>query len=450
MIRGLRLVNFKSFADESVRFGRFSLVYGSNGVGKSNLSDALRLLRAVGEGRSIRDAIEGHASAVGGPSATVMTGIRGGARNIPRYGSDTRVFQLDVDLETAMGRIAYSIAIDPDQYKVVREELKPHSWGASSYVFTTHPENVPLRQEPDAPLISARFYKNSPGRNPSRAFSAHESILSQFVGRKAETVANERWAEAVRDALRIITPLELQPETLRQYSPLGRFTFGEHGENFAAVAWFLLARAQVPQSKAYPNVASATREQLDESEPVADDSVMDARNRLAGICSWLSELTPRRISGIAVEFAPTNEVIFSLFEEPHRQPLNARVLSDGTLRLAALALAVLGDPEPRTFVIEELENGINPSRVQLLLKLIETATRAKSGKQVLATTHAPALLDFLDDQLRRNTLIVGWDADDSTSVIRPLERLDGLEEAEETATLGDLLTEGWIQTAADR
>jgi predicted ATPase len=177
---------------------------------------------------------------------------------------------------------------------------------------------------------------------------------------------------------------------------------------------------------------------------------MDARARLNGICSWLAELTPRHIDGLAVEFAPTNEVIFSLYEEPHEAPLNARVLSDGTLRLAALALAMLGDRAPATFVIEEIENGINPARVELLLRLIEKATGAGLGKQVIATTHAPALLDFVDEALRRDTIVIGWDTENQTSVVKSLNDLDGLREAEETLSLGELLTEGWLQAAADR
>lgn len=449
VIATLRLQNFKSFADATVHFGPFSLIYGTNGVGKSNLTDALRFLRAIGQGRSVRDAIEGHASMVGGPTATVMSGIRGGASNIPRFGGDSRVFSLDVTLETDRGLITYGISVDADEYKVVREELRPQQHGG--YVFSTNPEVSPLRQSLDSPAILARYYKNSPGRNPSRSFSAHEFVLNQFAGRKAETVANERWADVVRNELRGVTPLELQPDVLRQYSPLGRFEFGEHGENFAAVAWWLLMQAEIPASSREAGItASAKRQDLEQLSKHEHEQVNDARDRLKAICSWLAELTPRHIEGIAVEFAPTNEVIFSLFEQPYDRPLNARVLSDGTLRLAALAIALLGELQAKTFVIEEIENGVNPARVQLLLKLIETATRTSKSKQVIATTHAPALLDFLSKSVRRHTLIVGWDADRETSVVSSLEQLPGLAEAEETASLGDLLTEGWVQLAADK
>lgn len=457
MIQTLRLRNFKSFGDVTVPFGPFSLIYGSNGVGKSNLLDALRFLLAIGQGRSVRDAIEGHASLAGGPTATVMTGIRGGAQNLPRYGAGTTVFELEVALSTAeSGLIKYVVAVDASAYKVVREELRAARHGGN-YVFTTHPDVAPLKHVPDSPAISARYYTSSPGRNPSRSFSSHEFIINQFTGRKAETVANERWAQLVRRELSALTPLELQPEVLRQYSPLGRFKLGEHGENFAAVTWSLLERAGIgqtveePHGRTAPNIVTAMRrEDLDtQTEPLGEE-VKDARARLTAVCSWLAELTPRRIEGLAVEWAPTNEVIFSLYEDPYKRPLNARVLSDGTLRLAALAVALLGEDRRETFVIEEIENGVNPARVQLLLRLIETATRSGGGKQVIATTHAPALLDLLSQSMRNYTLVIGWDEDHGTSAVTALKDLPGLSEAEGTSSLSELLTEGWVQMAADR
>ena len=448
MIRRIRLRNFKSFVDEDITFGRFSLVYGANGVGKSNLTDALRLLRAIGEGRSIRDAIEGHASAGGGPTAAVIAGIRGGAQSLTHFGSASPSFEIEVEVDSASGPVTYVVAVNTKEYKVEREELR-HSRGP--YVFSTHPEGAPLRQSVDSPAILARYYKNSPGRNPSRSFSAHEFILSQFTGRKAETVSNERWADLVRQALRAISPLELRPDMLRQYAPLGRFELGEHGENFAAVVWSLLIRAniEIGAGESGPLVGFRSSDQTSLNVSVDDEKIAAARGRLSAILSWLSQLTPRPVEGIAVEMAPTNEVIFSVFESPYERPLTARILSDGTLRIAALATALLGDDSQKTLVIEEIENGINPTRAELVLRLIDSATKV-AGKQVIATTHAPVLLDFLTDELRESTLIVGWDGENDTSIVTALNKLPGLESAEGTVPLSELLTEGWLQMAADR
>ena len=70
------------------------------------------------------------------------------------------------------------------------------------------------------------------------------------------------------------------------------------------------------------------------------------------------------------------------------------MLSTGTLRILAI-LAVLRHPEPPSLlVIEEIENGLDPRSIHLLVEEIRTAVQ--SGRtQVILTTHSPYLLDLL-------------------------------------------------------
>ena len=71
------------------------------------------------------------------------------------------------------------------------------------------------------------------------------------------------------------------------------------------------------------------------------------------------------------------------------------LMSSGSLRVLPL-IATLLDPEPPPVVfIEEVENGLDPRTVGLVVDLMRSA--AKGGKtQVIATTHSPYLLDMLD------------------------------------------------------
>ena len=50
MITSLRLVNFKNFADETLRVGPFTVIVGANASGKSNIRDAFRFLHGIGAG----------------------------------------------------------------------------------------------------------------------------------------------------------------------------------------------------------------------------------------------------------------------------------------------------------------------------------------------------------------------------------------------------------------
>jgi len=71
------------------------------------------------------------------------------------------------------------------------------------------------------------------------------------------------------------------------------------------------------------------------------------------------------------------------------------MLSTGTLRIVAL-LALLQNPNPPPLiVIEEIENGLDPRTIHLLMEEIRIAV--DSGRtQVIATTHSPYLLNLLN------------------------------------------------------
>ena len=75
------------------------------------------------------------------------------------------------------------------------------------------------------------------------------------------------------------------------------------------------------------------------------------------------------------------------------------MLSTGTLRVLAL-LAVLRHPKPPPLiVVEEIENGLDPRSIHLLVEEIRTAILT-GVTQVVLTTHSPYLLDLLKlDQL---------------------------------------------------
>lgn len=71
------------------------------------------------------------------------------------------------------------------------------------------------------------------------------------------------------------------------------------------------------------------------------------------------------------------------------------LLSTGTLRIVAL-LALLRHPSPPPLiVIEEIENGLDPRTIHLLVEEIRNTIEA-GRTQVICTTHSPYLLDLLD------------------------------------------------------
>ncbi len=119
------------------------------------------------------------------------------------------------------------------------------------------------------------------------------------------------------------------------------------------------------------------------------------------------------------------------------------MLSTGTLRVLAL-LAVLRHPEPPPLiVVEEIENGLDPRSIHLLVEEIRTAVLARLT-QVVLTTHSPYLLDLLKlDQL----VLVARDGKGEPRFHRPSDDAKLAEWVKEFAP-GRLYTMGSLHEAA--
>jgi predicted ATPase len=94
----------------------------------------------------------------------------------------------------------------------------------------------------------------------------------------------------------------------------------------------------------------------------------------------------------------TSELERSTYVSLKEKGINERIygwlLSQGTLRITAL-LAVLRHPKPPSVLfVEELENGLDPRTLHLVVEEIRQFIESGRG-QVVITTHSPYLLDLL-------------------------------------------------------
>ncbi|MCX8522157.1 MAG: AAA family ATPase [Rhodoferax sp.] len=119
------------------------------------------------------------------------------------------------------------------------------------------------------------------------------------------------------------------------------------------------------------------------------------------------------------------------------------MLSTGTLRVVAL-LALLRHPHPPPLlVIEEIENGLDPRSIHLLVEEMRRAVLAGTT-QVILTTHSPYLLDLLTLE---QVLLVNRDESGQPHFHRPADNKKLMEWAKEFAP-GRLYTMGTLHKAA--
>jgi len=164
----------------------------------------------------------------------------------------------------------------------------------------------------------------------------------------------------------------------------------------------------------------------------------------AAYLSWLRQLTPMELDDVTILEGALGEPIFALKEGDETLP--APILSDGTLRFAAITAVFFQPDMPGIITIEEIENGIHPSRLRLLVELLKSQTRG-AGPQVFATTHSPVVVAWLDEEDYKTTFLCRRDAESGASIITPLSEIPHLIDLVRKQPIGELFTEGWLEGA---
>ncbi|MDO8724141.1 MAG: ATP-binding protein [Syntrophales bacterium] len=130
-------------------------------------------------------------------------------------------------------------------------------------------------------------------------------------------------------------------------------------------------------------------------------------------------------------------VYLSLTEKGIAEKIPGWLLSQGTLRILAL-LALFRHPRPPSvIIIEEIENGLDPRTIHMVVDEIRTFVQSGKG-QVIATTHSPYLLDLL---ALSQIIVVERDVQGSPVFTRPADNKELAEWAEKFAP-GKLYTMG--------
>ena len=407
MIERIVIENFKSLRKVDLKLGRMNLFIGSNASGKSNFFDALRVLQGIGNGFTISEILDGKPRS---STSEVWEGIRGGSARarLASAGSEDDVRLLVGGRFDHRQAWEYAITFDPAEGKVTSEGLKV---GADLYDSTAIAQSQ--RAEP---TLTVRYRGGEQARPPHLQFERSRPVLTQFAKANGNAKVKKPHAESAgRIALLLanMQRIDPSPAVLRGYSQaqqIGRM--GERGENFAALV----------------NAIGK-----------------DAKTKDAYL-SWLRQLRPAEVDDVGTLPGAVGEPLFMLKEHGRAEPFPATVLSDGTLRFAAIAAAFFQTDMPGVMTIEEIENGIHASRVRLLVDLLRS--RAAAGTtQIMATTHSPIVLAWLEQAEYASTFFCKRDEASGESRICALPEVPHFLETVRKQPIADLFSEGWLEAA---
>ncbi len=416
MITLLRLIDFKNFADETLRVGPFTVLVGANGSGKSNIGDAFRFLHGIGRGYTLAEILGGK----WGPGGHFQwQSVRGAPNEVARVAETEPGTRFALEIRLKLGGIngCYRIEVsrgggDAGSFRVAREELSTGGSGGWEPVYTSRPLDGGPLTECDETRLSLRMAKIGTQREQghSVAVRSDQPALTQVGEYKWLAKSHKDDAQRVIDALASMRFLDMIPDRMRQPSFPGQMILGDSGENLPTVLRQICA------------------------DP-------ERRRRLI---DWVRALTPMDVDDLQFPVDPVTGLVQLVVVEKGGRTCSAYSISDGTLRFLAMLAALLADDPTRFYFFEELDNGIHPARQWLLLELIEKQTAA-GGVQVVTTTHSPGLLTSVNDSTFRHTSVVCRPEAATDAIIRPVAELPDAGKLRTSQGLGRLLMGGWME-----
>lgn len=122
---------------------------------------------------------------------------------------------------------------------------------------------------------------------------------------------------------------------------------------------------------------------------------------------------------------------------------SVELLSDGTLRVLAIAAVLLSAPEGSSVVIEEVDNGVHPSRARRLLATMRELAEQRNIR-LLLPTHNPALMDALPDSALGDVVFCYRSPDNGDSQLVRFSDLQDYPGLVAQGPLGELVTRGVV------
>lgn len=410
MIKEIQLKDWKSFVDSTLYIDPLTIIIGANASGKSNTLDALLFLRRVALGAGIFQAINGDVN---------LPPIRGGIEWICHKPAKkfSLVVTVQSDNENQDYRYQLEVQVNGVKAEVVHEELALLKYGVRS----SAPKETRLfytqQQEASAPGIPAYFSTGGQGRGKRIDVNRSHIVLLQADALSLRKEVQEGIKQVLAQLQQIFV-FDPVPSHMRNYTPFSE-QLQVDGSNIAGV----LAALAAPRKA--------------EVEHTLTD--------------YLKALPERDIQRVWTEPIGKFQTDAMLYCEEGwsgnaSHTVDARGMSDGTLRYLAIVTAMLTRNPGSLLVVEEVDNGLHPSRAHVLVEMLRTLGNLRKI-DVIVTTHNPALLDAAGTRMVPFITVAHRDAETGYSILTQLDDIQQLPKLMAAGSLGRLSTEGRIEAA---
>ncbi|MES1189830.1 MAG: ATP-binding protein [Steroidobacter sp.] len=420
MLTSITLENFKSFRQARLELSALTVLIGANASGKSNAIEGMRLLSWLAQGQRL---------------STIQYAVQNGDRVVRGTVEDLAFEKNDsfgLGTETSdeeWNKLSMTIEKRTDGLHIIAETLS-HD-GATVPLYTI--DQPSHGRGTDVGVAYNNFSKgpNKPHVTCSDQAAIFTQLTSPATFEAAHKASRERVPPVVKKLERWLSAmlfLDPAPARMRDYAFPSETLLQGDGRNLSAVLYNLWGGHKdksIEQQRGYENIYAANRK---------------------SILNFIQSLPEQDIESLSFLEEPRGGVMVKLTETfgSTTKEYDASLLSDGTLRVLSIAAAMLSAPEGSLVVIEEIDNGVHPSRAKHLLTNIRDIAE-KRNLRVLLSTHNPALLDALPDSALPDVLFCYRDptAGDSRAVC--LKNVPDYPELVAQDSLGGLVTSGALE-----
>jgi predicted ATPase len=388
-ITNIKVSNFKSFKNLDLNLGRFNVVIGANASGKSNFVEIFRFLRTL-EREDLNDAVSLH----GGPES-ILNKRLGSSEPLRMRATSDRQMSYGILSYVQVYQAIYDFSIEftsPQNGAIVKDDhftekmrIQPNDEATEMRVdilmsdgkrkVEVGPQNLIDRiKDTNDPWLSTPYHHMDEFSNIIERWEANALLIRMnFFG----------FAGAMDNPFGHVGVYDIEPrEVKRPHAKAGRASLERNGENLALVLQNILA------------------------DP---EKIRKFHNLLRYALPFAVEIGVEDFLGMSL--------LLKLREEYYEDSLLANLLSDGTVNVVALIVALFFEDKD-VVIIEEPERNLHPHLISGLMRLMEDASR---NKQVIITTHSPEVVKHAGVD---NLLLISRDKEGFSTVSRPAEKQD--------------------------
>lgn len=393
-IKRIRVKNFKSFKDLEVELGKFNLLIGANASGKSNFIRIFEFLRDI-----VKHGLDNAISMQGGSEYL---------RNINIGPSED--FSLEVVSDQEFREL-----IPTKEKGILR--MKTFE---TIYKFTINfnKRGSGFKITEDSLKQKGKFMRLGRPKEKAKGkeeLGEGEIFVSNVKGKLKVESKLPNGLTITEDYLfpRFSREENLQPKKLLMEFPLFPFMPPPSETIFGSISIYDFD-PKLPK-KAVPISGKMELEENGENLAIVLKNILEDKEKERKLSNLVRDLLPF-VNKLDIEKFADRSLLIKLEEVyAQKQYLPAPLISDGTINITALIIALYFEKKLLT-IIEEPERNIHPSLISGVVQMLKEASQEK---QVIVTTHNPEMVRHTDLE---SILLISRDKEGFSNISRPVEK----------------------------